>query len=111
MRCPAVTIQPVTVPDRLQHALHRLGAALDHLEAAAARRAQADAARGNLEDELAVMQDDRARLATELDAVLARTRTLLNANTEVALRLKRANATVRAVLAQVDPGADPADPA
>ena len=111
MRCPAVTIQPVTVPDRLQHALHRLGAALDHLEAAAARRAEADAARGNLEDELAIMQDDRARLATELDAVLARTRILLSANTDVASRLQRASATVRAVLAEVEPEADPAGPA
>lgn len=100
----------MTVPERLQRALHRLGSALDHLEAAAARRAQADAARANPEDEFAVMQDDRARLAMELDAALARSRTLANANSEVASRLERASATVRAVLAEIEPGSAPADP-
>lgn len=105
-----MTIQPLSLPDRLQRALQRLGAALDHLDAAAARRARADGSRGNLEDELAVMQDDRARLAMELDAALARGRTLLNANGDVARRVQRASATVRAVLAEVEPRPDPADP-
>ena len=95
----------MTVPEPLQRALHRLGTALDQLEAAAARRAQADAVRANLEDELAVMQDDRAGLAMELDGALARGRALANANADVAARLERASATVRAILAEVRPGA------
>ncbi len=108
--CFAATTISMTLPERLQRTLHRLGTALDHLEAAAARRAQADAARANLEDEFAVMQDDRARLATELDGALARSRNLDNANSEVAHRLERASATVRAVLAEVEPGSAPAGP-
>ncbi len=91
------------VPARLRRTLSRLGSALDQLEAAAARRAQADAARGNLEDELAVMQDDRARLALELDAALARERGLAIANAEVARRLDRVEGTIKAVLDGVDP--------
>ena len=91
------------VPARLRRTLSRLGSSLDQLEAAAARRAQSDATRGNLEDELAVMQDDRARLALELDAALARARGLAGANAEVARRLERVEGTVKAVLAGVDP--------
>lgn len=96
------------VPQTLHRALNRLGAALDHLDAAVARREQADAARGNLDDELAIMQDDRARLAMELDGAMARGRTLNNANVEVARRLEQASATVRAVLAELGPA--PAEP-
>lgn len=100
----AAVTNPMTIPESLQRALHRLGTALDQLEAAAARRAQADAARANLDDELAVMRDDRAALAMELDGALARSRALHTANTEVAKRLDRASATVRALLAEVGPG-------
>ena len=49
------------------------------------------------------MQDDRARLAVELDVALAQGRALHSANCEVAQRLERASATVRAVLAEVEP--------
>lgn len=83
--------------------MSRLGAALDQLEAAAARRAQAEGARGNLEDELNVMQDDRARLALDLDGALARGRALASANAEVMRRLETVEDTVKALLAGVDP--------
>ena len=53
------------LPERLDAALQRLAAALDRLDAAIERRAKADALRANLADELAVMQDDRSRLAVE----------------------------------------------
>ena len=96
------TMQSVNVPERLQRALSRLASAIDHLEAAAARRAQLDAARGNLEDELWVMQDDRARLALDLDGALASGRALAGTQGEVAQRLERASATVRAVLAEIE---------
>ncbi len=100
------------LPERLQRALARLNGALDNLEAAAARRAQADAARLNLEDELAVMADDRARLAQDLDGALARGHSLARANGEVAGRLARIGETVRGVLDGIaEPRARPEPPA
>ena len=56
----------------LDNALARLDGALGQLEAAARRRIEAERGRGNLETELALMQDDRARLAAELDGAMAR---------------------------------------
>jgi hypothetical protein len=95
-------------PDRLQRAVHRLTGALDNLELAAARRAEIEAARGDIDQEFAVMQDDRSRLAVELDAALARSRTLDRTAEEVAGRLQRAGATVRTILAELSAGEDPA---
>lgn len=107
-RCAAIRSGAITrtlsVSDILQRALNRLGTALEQLEASVARRAQADSARANLEDELAVMQDDRARLAMELDAAMARNQKLTNANDDVAARLDHASATVRALLDKVGSG-------
>ncbi len=85
--------------DRLTNALRSLTAALDLLDAAVERRAQADAMRGDLEQELAVMQDDRARLAEDLDASAARSATLSAANTEVARRLDSVGAVLQAIAA------------
>ena len=93
-----MTLPSTTLPENLQAALKRLSAALDQLEAVAERRAQSDAVRTNLEEELAVMQDDRSRLAVELDGAVARGKTLAHANDEVARRLLRASATIGAVL-------------
>lgn len=86
------------LPDRLDMPLKRLVAALDHLEAAAERRAESDARRADLEEELAVMQDDRSRLAIELEGVSARARKLEEANAEVARRLAATGGAIRAVL-------------
>ena len=90
------------LPERLDAALKRLDAALDRLDAASERRAKADALRTNLEDELAVMQDDRSRLAVELDGAIARAKSLELANDEVARRLNGASAEIRAVLAEAE---------
>ena len=87
------------LPERLDAALKRLAAALDRLDAASERRAKADAVRANLVDELAVMQDDRSRLAAELDGAIARSKSLEFANGEVARRLNGASAEIRGVLA------------
>jgi len=91
---------PTKLPERLDAALKRLAAALDRLDAAGERRAKADALRTNLEDELAVMQDSRSRLAVELDGAIARARSLELANDEVARRLNHASAGIKAVLAE-----------
>lgn len=85
---------------RLELAFKSLVAALDQLEAASERRREADAARGDLEEELAVLQDDRTRLALELDDVQARSKSLELANGEVARRLAKTSATIRTILAQ-----------
>lgn len=98
------------LPDSLARAIQRLNGSLDALEAAAERRAEAEAARGDAEAEFAVMQDDRSRLAVELDAALARSRALDRAVEQVSGRLDRADATVRGILAEMadGPGAGPA---
>jgi len=97
----------MSIPTALEAALKRLSAALDHLDAASDRRARADAARGDLEDELAVMQDDRSRLAIELNSALARVGSLDLAYREAERRLERAGATIRAALGET--GAEPED--
>lgn len=88
--------------EQLDRALKRLASSLDLLEAAASRRASADSARANLEEELAVMQDDRARLAVDLDSAIARANTLDAANSSVSQRLERTSATIRSILESVD---------
>lgn len=65
----------------------RLEAALSALEAVAARVAAAERSRTDLVDTLAVMDEDRQRLADDLDAALARSRTLEAANEAVEQRL------------------------
>ena len=96
----------MSIPTALEAALKRLSAALDHLDAAADRRARADAARGDLEDELTIMQDDRSRLAMELNTALARVESLDLAHREADRRLERAGATIRAALGESAEDAD-----
>jgi hypothetical protein len=55
------------MPDPVSEALNRLSAALDRLDAAAIRYGEADRVRATLETELAVMREDRHRLAEMLD--------------------------------------------
>lgn len=93
----------MTPRDNLDLALKRLAAAIDLLEAAQERRAQAETARASLEEEFAVMQDDRTRLAVELDATVARNKALTAANDDVALRLERASAAIRVLIASIEP--------
>lgn len=89
------------LPERLDAALRRLAAALDRLDAACDRRAEADALRVNLEEELAVLQDDRSRLAVELDGALTRSKSLELANEEVGRRLNHASAEIKAILTEI----------
>jgi chromosome segregation ATPase len=91
----------MTARENLELALKRLTVAIELLEAAQERRSQADATRTNLEEEFAVMQDDRTRLAVELDAAIARNKALASANDEVARRLERASNAIRGVLGSV----------
>ena len=95
-------------PDRLGAALACLSASLQRLDAAAERRAAAEAGRADLDGEYLLLQQDRSRLAVELDGALARGSALLTANAEVIARLDRAGATVQAVIAQFE-GSDGED--
>ncbi len=94
-------------PARLEAALKRLESALDQLEASAERFGRTGADKRDLEDTLAVMQDDRGRLAHELDSTMARKHALEEANDRVAERLGRAGATLRALLILAEPEASP----
>jgi len=80
--------------------LRRMRAAIDLLEAAVERRARLDARRGDADEELALMQDDRARLAVELDGTLDRNRALDAANAEAAKLLAQANAALDRLIAE-----------
>lgn len=82
----------------LDEALRRLSAALDRLELAATARLDAEQGLEPLETELAIMRDDRSRLAVELDGALARNASLEHGTREVSQRVARAIGSVEAVL-------------
>ena len=99
----------MALPDRLHNAVKTLTSALDLLDAAVERRMQADAARGDLEQELSVMAEDRARLADDLDQALTKADRIERANRAVAERLDRMSQACTALLDQASPE-DPPQP-
>jgi len=84
--------------DPLEPSLDRMRAAVDLLEAAVERRLRFDARRADANDELALMQDDRSRLAVELDGALVQNRALSAANAAAADILARASAGIEDIL-------------
>jgi len=92
--------------DSLETSLKRLASAVEALEWATDLRMRHDEARASTQEEFALMQDDRSRLAVELDAAVDRSRTLESANAEAAKRLARAAQTVERVLGRLAPDAD-----
>lgn len=82
----------------IEDAIRRLRTSLDGLENAAARRAEFDRSKSMLQTELALMQDDRARLAVELDSALARANRLDTTADELSRRIERAIGSVRSVI-------------
>jgi len=80
--------------DPLDAALARLLSALATLEAAVGRKRESEHAQADLNEAFGAMQDDRSRLALELDAALARGKKLESANDEVARRLEAAAAAI-----------------
>ena len=79
--------------------MRRLEAALGQLEASVSRRLEIERRRGDLETELQIMQDDRARLAVELEGTSARLAQVEAAADDVGHRVERALGAVRDVLA------------
>ncbi len=95
-----------TFSDTLEVSLKRLATAIDSLERAAERRMRQDDARTNAEEEFALMQDDRSRLAVELDSALDRSRTLEAANLNAGERLAQAARAIERIIEPMDPAAD-----
>ena len=79
-------------------ATRRLALALDALDAALDRRLDADRSGAALGNQFQALGADRSRLASELDAITARSRQLEAANREIARRLDSAIDNVRAVI-------------
>ena len=91
----------------LEEAVRRLENALGFLEASVARRLDVEKRRGDLETELQIMQDDRARLAVELDGALTRLHRVEAAADHVGERVRRAIGAIEDVLAGAEePGAE-----
>ena len=88
--------------DSIEAASRRLTLALDALEAAVERRAEAAGIEDSLATQIHALDDDRARLAGELDQAVARSRALETTNQEVARRIAQAIETIRGVLADED---------
>jgi hypothetical protein len=79
-------------------ATKRLTLALDALEAAAERRREGDLGRADLTAQVHALDDDRSRLASDLDTAVAHGRSLENTNREIARRLDVAIDSIRTVL-------------
>ncbi|MEE7449225.1 hypothetical protein MRF4_16250 [Methylobacterium radiotolerans] len=82
----------------IDDALSRLEAAINRLDAVVQRRLETDAQPDDRDAELALMDEDRARLAAALDAASARLATVSATTGEVGHRLDRAIETVQDVL-------------
>ena len=82
----------------IHQSLSRLRNAVEALEQAQTRRRETQRQSGPIETELALMQDDRARLATELDAALARSNRVEALAEDLTRRVDSAVTAVRAVL-------------
>jgi hypothetical protein len=89
--------------DAMEAALERLSRALDLLEQAVEARSEAESGRAERDEALSVLEDDRSRLAVELDGALARNRSLQHAAEDVSRRLEAAGATVQALLTAAEP--------
>jgi len=88
----------MTDTSAIDAATKRLALALDALEAAVERRREADRGQEGLEAQLHALGTDRSRLASDLDAAVARARSLEGTNREIAERLDAAIDTIRSVL-------------
>jgi hypothetical protein len=96
-----------TSMESLEISLKRVASAVEALEWATDLRMRHDEARATTQEEFALMQDDRSRLAVELDAAVDRSRALESANTEAAKRLARAADAIGRVLGRLAPDSEP----
>ena len=92
----------MTEPSAIDSASKRLALALDALAATIERRRDADAGTQTLSAQLHELGSDRSRLASELDAALARVRSLENVSRDVMHRLDTAMETIRSLLLEAE---------
>lgn len=83
---------------RIEAAIGELHSAIAQLERTVAGKVEDELSNAELEEELAIMQDDRSRLALDLDAALARQNALEKSRDEVLRRLEAASEGVAAAL-------------
>src|ERR1700722_2423420 len=95
-----------TSMDSLEISLKRLASAVDALEWATDLRMRHDDTRASTQEEFALMQDDRSRIAGELGARVDRAGAHQSANTEAAKRLAHAAQTVERVLGRLAPDSE-----
>ena len=79
-------------------AIGRMRRAIERLETAIDRRHRQDLRRADADEEFALMQDDRARLAVELDGALAENQALTAANAAALQKVGDAAGAVEAIL-------------
>jgi hypothetical protein len=92
----------MTDPSAVEGAAKRLAQALEALQAAVARKREADTGGDAVAMQLHALGTDRARLAGELDAAAAHARRLEDINREVARRIDVAMATIEKLLDEHD---------
>jgi predicted nucleic acid-binding Zn-ribbon protein len=86
----------------LDEATKRFQAALGLLDAAVGRRVNSQSRRSDLETELQIMQDDRTRLATELESTAARLGRAQGVADHLGRRIDSAIGTIQEILAEAD---------
>ncbi|HVG73428.1 MAG TPA: DUF4164 family protein [Vicinamibacterales bacterium] len=77
----------------------RLRVALEALESAVERRLEVAVGDGEVADQIHALSLDRSKLASELDAAAARSKSLENTNREIAERIEVAMGAIRSVIA------------
>jgi hypothetical protein len=88
----------MTDASAIEAATKRLSAALDALEGALERRRDTDRGENALAAQVHALGSDRSKLASDLDTVTARARTLEATNREIAQRIDTAVENIRSVL-------------
>ena len=89
----------LSLPESLAAALDALSVAVARAEMAAVKRVAGTGRSADAEEELAAMQDDRARLAQELTAALEAGQVLKAAHSEAEAKLAAAAALIEQALA------------
>lgn len=92
----------MTDPSAIDAATRRLALALDALQAAVARKCEAETGSDGVATQLQALGIDRARLAAELDHAAAHVRMLEDTNREVARRIDIAMGTIQKLLDEHD---------
>lgn len=92
----------MTDTSAMDAAARRLTQALDSLQAAVARKHEAETGSGSLAAQIHILGADRARLASELDHTAAEARRLADTNREVARRIDVAMNTIKTLLDEHD---------